>query len=525
MRNVAKAIVATAGMAVAMPAFGQFGGFGEILARSTGRVSDMRDLKGGDIDGDGMEDLVFVDNNARVSYYSGFADGVFDGPRMDLVEPDAEGRAIELVDYDGDGDLDLLRVANINAGDFRAYKNDGSGDFEFDFAITGFGNVSARASLSMADWDGDGDQDALALIQDGIVVVENTGGDFSRTPRVFELANFAAVRMATGDLDNDGRDDAVATSSGNNSVYIVRSDGSSLNEIDRFSPGTGINDIKLMDMDGDGDQDLIVANDGSPADRISVYRNNGGASFSFDYALTLTDPEEIEVLDIDGDGDQDITVEGQATTTTPERIIVYLNDGGGAFDRQPDEWGFSGGTAESYEFINIDPATGPDLVGVWGSTTDQVVTVRLNQTPFFAPTEPTLLTPADGATNLALPGQVSAWGGQTRPMVSWERAEGFGVSYTVVVSESPTLSSPVFDVSGLTSRSADLSGADLRPGTTYYWTVFADNPRGSTAAASGPFSFTTADSGVACPADFDGDGELTIFDFLAFSTAFDAGCP
>ncbi|MEQ9096547.1 MAG: hypothetical protein RIE32_09815 [Phycisphaerales bacterium] len=29
----------------------------------------------------------------------------------------------------------------------------------------------------------------------------------------------------------------------------------------------------------------------------------------------------------------------------------------------------------------------------------------------------------------------------------------------------------------------------------------------------------------ACQADFDGDGELTIFDFLAFQNAFDAGCP
>jgi len=26
-----------------------------------------------------------------------------------------------------------------------------------------------------------------------------------------------------------------------------------------------------------------------------------------------------------------------------------------------------------------------------------------------------------------------------------------------------------------------------------------------------------------CVADFDGDGDLTIFDFLAFQTAFDAG--
>jgi hypothetical protein len=34
-----------------------------------------------------------------------------------------------------------------------------------------------------------------------------------------------------------------------------------------------------------------------------------------------------------------------------------------------------------------------------------------------------------------------------------------------------------------------------------------------------------ANLGVACRADLDGDGELTIFDFLAFQNAFDAGDP
>ncbi|UYV13861.1 MAG: DUF3466 family protein [Phycisphaera sp.] len=33
-----------------------------------------------------------------------------------------------------------------------------------------------------------------------------------------------------------------------------------------------------------------------------------------------------------------------------------------------------------------------------------------------------------------------------------------------------------------------------------------------------------ADPGECCAADFDGDGELTIFDFLAFQNAFDSGC-
>ncbi len=513
------------GMAgLAMPAFGQFGGFGEILSQSTGRSGVVSDLEGGDLDGDGINDIVYLDATGRVAYFPGFTDGLFDTPPVQIVEPDANGRAIELFDYDGDGDLDVVRVSAINSGDFRVYTNDGHGDFTFDFAITGIGDISVNAGLHMADFDGDEDDDVFVLTRTGVVIIENLGTDFSRTPIVADFTGFSAVALAAGDLDGDGRDDAVGLSS-SNEVYVLRSTGQTLEQIATFSPGTGVRDLKLGKMDSDGDLDLVVASAGSPLSRVSIYHYDGSGEFTFAYGLTITDPDEVEVADIDGDGHIDVLVEGDVGTCCPELVTVFLNDGDGHFDRQTEEWGFVSGGSTAFEIINIDPATGPDLVGMTGGTGGQPFTVRLNQTPFFEPSAPTLLSPANGATNLALPSQVAAWGGQTRPMLSWERAEGFGVTYSVVVSESPTLASPVFELDGLTSRSADLSAATLQPGTTYYWSAFADNPRGSTGPVVGPFSFTTADAGVACQADFDGDGSLTIFDFLAFSTAFDAGCP
>ncbi|MFI4917576.1 MAG: hypothetical protein ACIAS6_13860, partial [Phycisphaerales bacterium JB060] len=47
-----------------------------------------------------------------------------------------------------------------------------------------------------------------------------------------------------------------------------------------------------------------------------------------------------------------------------------------------------------------------------------------------------------------------------------------------------------------------------------------DGDRDGIAGGDAELMFTHA-----CRADFDGDGELTIFDFLAFQNAFDAGCP
>jgi len=177
-----KTVVAAAGLAMAMPAMAQFEGFSEIQSQVTGVAGVLQDLEGGDITGDGLNDMVFINETGSVWYFAGFDDGLFDDPPVRVVEPDDAGRAIELVDYDNDGDLDIVRVAAINAGDFRAYKNDGSGNFEFDFAITGIGNVNTRSGLEFGDFDGDGDRDLFVLVEDGVVIIENIG-DFDADNR------------------------------------------------------------------------------------------------------------------------------------------------------------------------------------------------------------------------------------------------------------------------------------------------------------------------------------------------------
>ncbi|MEQ8844414.1 MAG: GC-type dockerin domain-anchored protein [Phycisphaerales bacterium] len=53
--------------------------------------------------------------------------------------------------------------------------------------------------------------------------------------------------------------------------------------------------------------------------------------------------------------------------------------------------------------------------------------------------------------------------------------------------------------------------------------VANDNPNDSVTEAGVDAFSIIVDGGTACRADFDGDGELTIFDFLAFQNAFDAG--
>ncbi|MEO1007393.1 MAG: GC-type dockerin domain-anchored protein [Planctomycetota bacterium] len=71
-------------------------------------------------------------------------------------------------------------------------------------------------------------------------------------------------------------------------------------------------------------------------------------------------------------------------------------------------------------------------------------------------------------------------------------------------------------------RIADV--AELTDGFRVRFSV-TDNPNDSVTEAGIDRFWILDDAGSSCPADIDGDGSLTIFDFLAFQTAFDAGDP
>lgn len=93
-----------------------------------------------------------------------------------------------------------------------------------------------------------------------------------------------------------------------------------------------------------------------------------------------------------------------------------------------------------------------------------------------APSTPALLTPADGANDVALPAELT-----------WEQASG-AASYRVQVSGDDTFSETVLDTSDVASRR--LVVANLQPGLLYYWRIQAVNAAGASSWSS-VFRFTT----------------------------------
>lgn len=117
-----------------------------------------------------------------------------------------------------------------------------------------------------------------------------------------------AYKLASGDLDGDGKADLVVTNSGVNTFSILRNTGSQ--SATGFAPkadvatGSDPRGILIEDLDGDGMLEVALVNYGS--NTISVYRNtstSGSISFAAPVDMvTGSGPQSLSAADIDGDG-------------------------------------------------------------------------------------------------------------------------------------------------------------------------------------------------------------------------------
>jgi len=115
-----------------------------------------------------------------------------------------------------------------------------------------------------------------------------------------------------------------------------------------------------------------------------------------------------------------------------------------------------------------------------------------------------LLTPADNTVNTSL-----------TTSLTWSPSSN-ATSYTVKVSLSPDLSSPIVNAGGLTGTSYVIGGGVLAECGQYYWGVTAVNTAGTRASSPTSFGFRTS-----FPADLTGDGFVNGDDYDLFASYFE----
>lgn len=300
----------------------------------------------GDYDNDGDLDLLIGGNvnevETEMKIYRNDA-----GQFVDIgaaISPLGNGRA-DWLDYDGDGDLDLLLVgrgafSNIS----RLLRND-NGLF-LDIVAPFETVVSAYASS--ADYDSDGDLDVLLhgfqpeTNQRITRLYRNDDGTFVEVQT--DIRGLDSGTSDWGDFDNDGDSDlliAGTDAAGNSQVFteIYRNDHGILTKHEAPLVGVRASAALWSDVDNDGDLDIVLSGlergPGPPLPVISVVYENAAGVFSARDTLTGTVNSEVLTGDYDGDWDVDLLIRGIGVNGNTKISMLYENDGGGFVEHDP----------------------------------------------------------------------------------------------------------------------------------------------------------------------------------------------
>ena len=260
----------------------------------------MRDLRGADLNGDGLGDLVWSEapgpyyDELKVNVRYALPAGGFGTPatlysqRQAMAYDGAEGGEFigARVDFDGDGAEDILMNENYSIARISAsgYAND-----RFDSIFTGL--VALRFN------DDDCADYAYKHITGYLRIRLGSCTTYGASAEIQGPAWSGSVYFQVHDWNSDGRDDLLLRGAVNWQVALSRGD-SVAPVIDTGVPHEGLPTVSGRDIDGDGLQDFVMQSantlrlrlrDGSMPDLLLAATDGFGLKAIFTYK-PLTDP-------------------------------------------------------------------------------------------------------------------------------------------------------------------------------------------------------------------------------------------
>ena len=248
------------------------------------------------------------------------------------------------------------------------------------------------SAIAVGDLNGDGKPDAVTPhIDSGRVTVmlgNGTGGFTPSAASPIDTGGEAPFSVQIADLNRDGKQDVVTANGYSHDVSVLLGDGTGNLTPAAGSPfavdGLYPNDLVVVDLNGDDKPDIATSNFQSYSASVLLGDGLGGFSLAPDGPFELGYyPFSIATADVNGDGHPDLVTSNIYLGFPIGYASILLGDGAGGF--APTEYtGLYGYIPVSLAISDVNGDGKADLIAANNSTTD-VAVVLGDGTGGFAP--------------------------------------------------------------------------------------------------------------------------------------------
>jgi hypothetical protein len=290
---------------------GAAGDFGPALALPA--ESDARQAATGDVNGDGVPDLLVIGHDNAFNVRLGTGGSRFAAPAHYALRNHGSRLVVTDLDRDGFGDVVAAHDGSGQPIYLTAYLGSATGELRetWEMGTPYFTTMGIAAG----DFDGDGHADvALATGDPGAAVLVFRGlgnGEFAAPTALPPVSpqggGDGTAAIASGDLNGDGRDDIVTACYALTNQLVVRLATASGFGDPQVIPLPSPIGVALGDVDGDGRLDAVAANLDHAT--LSLLRGRGDGTFGEPTSLVAgAGPAFVAMGDFDGNGLADVAV-------------------------------------------------------------------------------------------------------------------------------------------------------------------------------------------------------------------------